>query len=51
MFDMGNPYRKVMIRGRVTEMTWDGAEDHTDKLTMKYHGKKCEHHGRITPGS
>lgn len=44
VFDMANPYSKVMIRGEATEMTVDGAEDHIDRLSMKYHGKKYAYH-------
>lgn len=33
-----NPYRAVFIRGRVVAITHEGAEDHIDKMAMKYHG-------------
>ncbi|HWP46605.1 MAG TPA: PPOX class F420-dependent oxidoreductase [Candidatus Limnocylindrales bacterium] len=33
-----NPYQEVMIRGRVVEMTQDGADAHIDKLAKKYLG-------------
>src|SRR5271157_26996 len=36
VFDMGNPYSKVLIRGKVIGITKDGGEDHIDKLSMKY---------------
>ena len=37
--DPENPYRYVQIRGRVTEMTEKGADDHIDALAKKYLGK------------
>jgi len=33
-----NPYEQVMIRGRVVEMTHDGADAHIDRLAKKYLG-------------
>lgn len=33
-----NPYQEVMIRGRVVEITQDGADAHIDKLAKKYLG-------------
>ncbi len=38
--NMENPYEFVSIRGRVVEDTHDGADDHIDKLAMKYLGKE-----------
>jgi PPOX class probable F420-dependent enzyme len=37
--DPGNSYRVAMIRGRVSEVTFDGAEDHVDRLAKKYLGQ------------
>jgi len=34
-----NPYQAVMIRGRVTEITKQGADQHIDKMAKKYLGK------------
>ena len=34
--DPDNPYRSVMIRGRVSEITEEGADEHIDKLAKKY---------------
>jgi PPOX class probable F420-dependent enzyme len=34
--DPDNPYRHVSIRGRVVQITEDGADAHIDKLTRKY---------------
>ena len=36
--DPDDPYRALMIRGRVEEITNDGAEDHIDAMERKYHG-------------
>ena len=33
-----NPYQQVMIRGRVVEMTHEGADAHVDRLAKKYLG-------------
>ena len=40
VFDHENPYEYVSIRGRLTEDTHDGADEHIDKLAMKYMGKE-----------
>jgi PPOX class probable F420-dependent enzyme len=34
--DPHNPYRAIMIRGRVTKVTEEGAEEHIDSLAKKY---------------
>lgn len=36
--NLENPYEYVTIRGRVTEMTSDGADAHIDALAKKYMG-------------
>jgi PPOX class probable F420-dependent enzyme len=36
--DPDNPYRYLAIRGRVVEITEDGADAHIDKLNKKYRG-------------
>src|ERR1700745_3095640 len=36
--DPDNPYRYLEIRGRVVEITEQGADDHIDKLAKKYLG-------------
>jgi PPOX class probable F420-dependent enzyme len=36
--DPGDPYNVVSLRGRVTEMTTDGADRHIDSLAKKYMG-------------
>ena len=38
--DPDNPYRYVGIQGRVTGMSEKGADDHIDKMAMKYMGKE-----------
>jgi PPOX class probable F420-dependent enzyme len=37
--DPANPYRYLEIRGRVVEITQNGADDHINKLSQKYLGK------------
>ena len=36
--DPDNPYRKLIVRGRVIEETEQGADEHIDKLAKKYTG-------------
>jgi PPOX class probable F420-dependent enzyme len=38
IFDQNNPYSSASIRGKVVEITEKGAEEHIDKMNMKYHG-------------
>ena len=35
-----NPYQTVAIRGRVVELTHDGADKHLDELSKKYLGQE-----------
>ena len=37
--DPDNPYRYVQVKGRVAEVTEQGADAHIDKMAMKYMGK------------
>ena len=37
--DRANPYRHAMVRGRVIDVTRDGADAHIDKLAKKYLGQ------------
>jgi PPOX class probable F420-dependent enzyme len=37
--DPDNPYRYVQVRGRVAEITEEGADAHIDKMTKKYTGQ------------
>jgi PPOX class probable F420-dependent enzyme len=38
VIDTTNPFRAAFIRGRVKDVTFDGAEDHIDRMAMKYLG-------------
>ena len=38
IFDQNNPYSSASIRGKVVDITEKGAEEHIDKMNMKYHG-------------
>ena len=40
--DPANPYRYLQVRGRVAEITEDGAAEHINILSMKYHGRPYE---------
>jgi PPOX class probable F420-dependent enzyme len=37
--DPENPYRYMEVRGRVVEVTEEGADDHIDKMAKKYLGE------------
>lgn len=37
--DPEQPYKMLSVRGRVTEITTQGADEHIDKLAKKYLGK------------
>jgi PPOX class probable F420-dependent enzyme len=39
VFDPSNPFNMAVIRGRVKEVTFDGAEAHIDKMAKKYLGQ------------
>jgi len=49
IFDMDNIYTTVMIRGRATEITMEGAEEDIDRLSMKYNGRKYPDHSAERP--
>lgn len=36
VFNMEQPYQSAIVRGRVVEMTPDGADAHIDKMAKKY---------------
>ena len=38
IFDQSNPYSNASIRGKVIDITEKGAEEHIDKMNLKYHG-------------
>jgi PPOX class probable F420-dependent enzyme len=44
--DPDNPYRYVQVKGRVTEMTEQGADAHIDALAKKYLGQDRYPHRR-----
>jgi PPOX class probable F420-dependent enzyme len=46
--DPDNPYNAVMIRGRVVEITTDGADAHIDAMAKKYLG--VDAYPRRAPG-
>jgi PPOX class probable F420-dependent enzyme len=43
--DSEDPYTMVAVRGRVVEVTREGAEDHIDFLSRKYGGRDYPDHG------
>ena len=45
--DPADPYRYLQIRGRIVELTTEGAEDHIDILNLKYHGNP--HYAKHSP--
>ncbi len=46
VMDPDNPYRYVQVRGRVTEVTENGADAHIDALAKKYTGADRYAHRR-----
>jgi PPOX class probable F420-dependent enzyme len=38
--DPTNPYNMAVVRGRVSEVTFDGAEEHVDRMAKKYLGQE-----------
>lgn len=46
ILDPDNPYRRLLIRGRVVEITTEGAEQGIDRLCLKYTGNPVypDHH-------
>jgi PPOX class probable F420-dependent enzyme len=39
IYDHESPYHRVTVIGKATEITTNGADDHIDKLSMKYGGR------------
>jgi PPOX class probable F420-dependent enzyme len=39
IIDADNPYRYVEVRGRVTDITEQGADEHIDRMAKKYLGQ------------
>lgn len=48
--DPDDPYAYVAIRGRVTEITEEGADDHIDALAHRYEGLGPDEHPYRRPG-
>lgn len=48
IMDPDNPYRYLLIRGRVAEITEQGAVEHIDRLAQKYVG--TETYQNLQPG-
>ncbi len=46
VFDQGNPYSNVSIRGRAIGISEEGAEEHIDRMGMKYLGKPYPYEDR-----
>ena len=46
VYDQDNPYSSVSIRGKTIEITEEGAEEHIDKMGMKYLGKPYPYEDR-----
>lgn len=50
IYDQNNIYSNVSIRGKAIEITQKGAEEHIDKMNMKYHGtQKYPYHNPKDP--
>lgn len=39
VFDQSNPYSMAAVRGKVVDISTEGAEDHIDRLAKKYLGQ------------
>jgi len=39
IYNQENPYSSAIVRGRVVEVTHDGAEEHIDRMAQKYLGR------------
>ena len=48
VFDPANPFNISIIRGRVKEITLEGAEEHIDRMAKKYTGQ--DRYSRRQPG-
>ena len=46
ILDPENPYRYLAIRGRVVEITQNGADEHINSLTQKYLGQPVYPYGQ-----
>ena len=45
--DPDDPYRYILIRGTVVEITEEGGQEHIDKLAMRYIGKDHKVPGQV----
>ena len=43
VMDREDPYTWVSVRGRIVEITTEGAYDHIDELSRRYEGKPFDH--------
>ena len=43
ILDQENPYAYIQIRGKVVEVTQEGARDHIEKMARKYHGPDAKY--------
>jgi PPOX class probable F420-dependent enzyme len=50
-YDPREPLRSLEIRGRVVEMTREGAAEHLDELASKYAGRSIRYFGGSIPSS
>ena len=50
IFNQQNPYEKVVIKGRVLDMTKKGAEEHNSKMSVKYLGTSNNPHRQAGVG-
>jgi PPOX class probable F420-dependent enzyme len=48
VIDPDNPYRYLEVRGKIKEITEEGAEDHINKMAQKYLG--MEKYPNLQPG-
>ena len=47
IMDPKNPYRYLQIRGKITDITTEGAREHIDQLAKKYTG--ADHYANFSP--
>lgn len=48
VFNMGDPYDVAFIRGKVVEISEEGAEEHINELAHRYTGQDYRQHGDRT---
>jgi PPOX class probable F420-dependent enzyme len=47
--DSKNPYRYLLVRGKVVEITTEGAEDNIDQLALRYTGEMYKNKSPNSP--